>query len=144
VQTNICKNISLQIKVVVEIFLGTKSFRSNSTETFQEKIFNKIFLHLFHSNPHKNNMNLDTKLSKVLTILHPGGIRTHDFMLRWLKRWPLHLNIRAQHYVNSSSNLFELAKLIHRLHCCPKNVFQCRRQISDHCDLQRRLKASEK
>jgi hypothetical protein len=38
VQTNICKNISLQIKVVVEIFLGTKSFRSNSTETFQEKI----------------------------------------------------------------------------------------------------------
>jgi hypothetical protein len=28
-------------------------------------------------------------MSKVLETIHPGGIRTHDFLFLWRRRWPL-------------------------------------------------------
>jgi hypothetical protein len=44
------------------------------------------FGHLFHSNTQQYNF----ETFKVLKTFHLGEIRTHDFLFRWRRRWPLH------------------------------------------------------
>jgi hypothetical protein len=79
--------LSPSVYIVFYFFLSLSFFLFLSVAlSFCSDSFFLNFGHLFHSNTQQYNF----ETFKVLKTFHLGEIRTHDFLCRWRRRWPLH------------------------------------------------------